>query len=127
MYQKLTIVGNLGKDPESRYTPSGQLAVSMSVATNRTYIVDGQKRKETAWFRVTAWGSLGENCANFLHQGSKVLVEGRLQVDPATGNPRTWESNGKTGASFDVVAFSVLFLDSREDDRGGFRDDEVPF
>ena len=97
MYQKVTIIGNLGRDPEMRYTPSGQAVTSFNVATNRTYTgSDGQKVKETTWFRVSAWGKQAEICNNYLHKGSKVFIEGRLVSDPATGGPRIFNRQDGT-------------------------------
>ena len=115
MYQTLILIGNLGKDPEMRFTPSGQPVTTMSVATNRRYNnTDGQPVKETTWFRITVWGKQAEACNQHLHKGSRVLVEGRLTPDPETGGPHIWENNGKYGASFDVTASAVRFVSSRE-------------
>lgn len=120
MFQTIILIGNLGKEPEMRYTPSGQPVVTFSVATNRSYKgAEGQPVKETTWFRVTAWGKQAETCNQYLHKGSKVLVEGRLTPDPDTGGPRIWESNGKMGASFEVTASTVRFLSGREDHEEG--------
>lgn len=136
MYQKLTILGNLGRDPEMRYTPSGQAVTSFPVATNRTYTgSDGQKVKETAWFRISAWGKQAENCNNYLRKGSKVLIEGRLVPDSTTGGPRVFtRQDGTTGASFEVSANIVQFLDSRSDsealessDDSSGAEDDIPF
>ncbi len=89
MYQKLTIAGNLGRDPEMRYLPSGQAVTNINVATNRVYTdSNGQKVTETIWFRVSIWGAQGESVNQYLKKGSKVLVEGRLNADPETGGPR---------------------------------------
>ncbi len=117
MYQKVIIVGNLGRDPEMRYTPSGQAVTSFSVATNRQYTTNsGEKVKETTWFRVSVWGRMAEVCNQYLRRGSKVLVEGRLKADPATGGPRTWTGNdGMVRASFEVTAEVVKFLSSRNE------------
>ncbi len=116
MYQKLILVGSLGKEPEMRFTPSGQPVTTLSLPTNRRYNnASGQPVKETTWFRVTVWGKQAEACHQFLHKGSKVLVEGRLTPDPDTGGPRVWESNGKHGASYEVTASAVRFLSGRED------------
>jgi len=117
MYQTIIIVGNVGRDPEMRYTPSGQAVTSFSVATNRQYTNNsGESVKETIWFRVSAWGKTGEVCNQYLKKGSKVLVEGRLTADPATGGPRVWTSqDGSTRASFEVSAQTVRFLSSRSE------------
>jgi single-strand DNA-binding protein len=116
MYQTIILIGNLGKDPEMRFTPGGQPVTTLSVATNRRYNgQNGQPVKETTWFRVTVWGKQAESCNEFLHKGGKVLVEGRLTPDPETGGPHIWENNGKVGASFEVTASTVRFLSGRED------------
>jgi single-strand DNA-binding protein len=142
MYQKLTIVGNLGRDPEMRYTPSGQAVTNFSVATNRTYTnSNGEKIKETTWFRVSAWGRQAETTNQYLKQGSKVLVEGRMAADRETGGPRIWtRQDGTPAASYEITAERVVFLTSRgEDQQGSYEDsgeapehqiaeeDEIPF
>ncbi len=122
MYQSLTIVGNVGKDPEMRYTPSGTAVTSFSVATSRQYNNNaGEMIKETVWFRVTTWGKQAEVCNQYVKKGNKVLVEGRLTPDPATGGPRVWTSqDGTPRASFEVNATTVRFLSSRgESDSSG--------
>ena len=120
MYQKLLIAGNLGGEPSMRYTPSGQAVTNFSVATNRKWSnSDGSQGEETVWFRVTAWGKLGEVCNQFLSKGRQVLVEGRLTPDKATGGPRIWTGDdGQPRASFEVVAETVKFL-------GGPRGDQA--
>jgi single-strand DNA-binding protein len=120
MYQTIIIVGNVGRDPEMRYTPSGQAVTSFSVATNRQYTNNnGETIKETIWFRVSAWGKTGETCNQYLKKGSKVLVEGRLTADSATGGPRVWTGqDGSPRASFEVSAQTVRFLSSRTETEG---------
>jgi single-strand DNA-binding protein len=117
MYQTIIIAGNVGRDPEMRYTPSGQAVTSFSVATNRQYTNNnGETIKETIWYRISAWGKTGEICNQYLKKGSKVLVEGRLTADPATGGPRVWTAqDGSTRASFEVYAQTVRFLSSRSE------------
>jgi len=121
MYHTIIIVGNVGKDPEMRYTPSGQAVTSFSVATNRQYTTgNGEQVKETIWFRVTTWGKQAEVCNTYVKKGMKVLVEGRLTPDKATGGPRTYtKPDGSAGASFDVTAGTVRFLSSRGEVGGG--------
>jgi single-strand DNA-binding protein len=120
MYQTIIIAGNVGRDPEMRYTPSGQAVTSFSVATNRQYTSNnGELVKETIWFRVSAWGKQAETCNQYLKKGSKVLVEGRLTADPATGGPRIWQAqDGASRASFEVSAQTVRFLSSRSETEG---------
>lgn len=134
-YAKLTIVGNLGRDPEMRYTPSGQSVCSFSIAANREYANnEGEKKKEVTWFRVTVWGKVAEACNNYLHKGSQVLVEGRLQPD-ANGGPRIWNKNdGTPSASFEVTATEVKFLGGgrgangdQVEEGGEAGGDDIPF
>jgi single-strand DNA-binding protein len=115
MYHTIIVVGNLGRDPEMRYTPGGQAVTNFSVATSRNYTgSDGEKVKETIWFRISAWGRTAETCNQYLRKGSKVLVEGRLVADQATGGPRVWNrQDGTPSASFEVSAQTVRFLSSR--------------
>jgi len=98
MFHTLIFVGNVGRDPEMRYTPAGQAVTSFSVACNRQYTTNnGETIKETIWFRVSAWGKQAEICNQYLKKGSKVLVEGRLTPDKETGGPRIW--NGQDGSA----------------------------
>ena len=138
MYHTIIIVGNLGRDPEMRYTPAGQAVTNFSVATSRQYTgSDGNQVKETIWFRVSAWGKQAETCNQYLKKGSKVLVEGRLTPDPTTGGPRLWQrQDGTTNASFEVSASTVRFLSSRGEDEGSYpagdshmvaESDDIPF
>lgn len=144
MFHTIIIAGNLGRDPEMRYTPSGQAVTTLSVASSRNYQDGtGQQVKETIWFRITTWGKTAENCNQYLHKGQKVLVEGRLVPDLNTGGPRIWNrQDGTPGASFEVSAQTVRFLSSRgeaEMDAGyspggtsgsstsSSNDDEIPF
>ena len=114
---KVMIIGNLGRDPEMRYTPSGKPVTSFSVATSRTWTTtDGDRREATEWFNVVAWRDLAEICNQYLRKGSKVLIEGRLTPDKNTGGPRVWtKQDGGFGASFEVTASTVRFLSSRNE------------
>ena len=128
MYQKIVIVGNLGDEPTMRYTPSGQAVTNFSVATNRTYNKNDQQVKETVWFRISAWGRQAETCNQYLKRGSKVLVEGRLTADPATGGPRVWAGqDGAQRASFEISALHVSFLSTNGESSSPNEDDEMPF
>ena len=97
---KLTIIGNLTRDPELRTTQDGISVCGFSVAVNR------KKKDEVDYFRVTAWRQLGENCAKYLAKGRKVCVVGPVTV-------KTYESNGETKASMEVTADDVEFLSAR--------------
>jgi len=139
MYHTVILVGNLGRDPEMRYTPSGQGVTNFSVAINDNYTSNtGEKVERTIWVRVSTWGKLAESCNTYLKKGSKVLVEGRLVADQATGGPRIWNrQDGTPSASFEVSAVTVRFLSSRSDVDSGYSeegsgsagdiDDSIPF
>jgi len=138
MFQKITIVGNLGNDPEMRYTPSGVPVTKFSVATNRRWTsAEGTPGEETAWFRVSAWRGLAETCNQYLSKGRQVLVEGRLAPDKETGGPRVWTGNdGVARASFELTALNVIFLGGRGEREEGTppvgpeepeEGDEIPF
>jgi len=122
MYQKLIIVGNLGRDPEMRVTSDGTPVTNFSVATNRKWNrSDGSQGEETVWFRVTAWRRLAEVCNEYLAKGQQVLIEGRLKPDAETGGPRVYERNdGSYGAQYEVTAMTVKFLGGNgQSGRGG--------
>ena len=125
MYQKIVIVGRLGRDPEMRFTPTGQAVTSFSVATDNVYKDQNNNTvKETTWFRVTAWRKLAETCNNFLQKGKMVLVEGRLTVDSKTGGPRIWTGqDGTPRASYEITAATVKFLSGKSE---GGASDETP-
>ena len=116
MYHKIIIAGNLGRDPEMRFTPSGVAVTNLNVATNRTYTnSSGDQVKETIWFRVSVWGKQAEACQQYLSKGRQVLVEGNLLGDE-NGNPRIWNrQDGTPAASFEVRAQTVRFLGGRND------------
>jgi single-strand DNA-binding protein len=128
MYQKLVILGNLGRDPELRYTPEGTPVTSFSVATNRKWNnSDGSQGEETVWFRVTAWRRMAEVCNQYLKKGQQVLVEGQLRPDRETGGPRVYERNdGSHGASFEVTALTVKFLGGGNGHAAAETSDEIP-
>jgi single-strand DNA-binding protein len=112
MYQHLTIVGNLGKDPDARFLPDGRAVTTLSVATNNVYKdASGQQVKETTWFRVSVFGKQAEACAQYLQKGRMVLCTGRLRPDKNTGGPRIFQKqDGASGASYEVNADTVKFL-----------------
>ena len=115
MYHKIIIVGNLGRDPEMRYTPQGTPVTSFTVAANRSWTnADGTPGEETTWFRVSAWRRMAEVCNEYLSKGQQVFIEGWLKPDPETGGPRVWTGNdGIARASFEVTPRIVKFLGRR--------------
>ena len=113
MYHKLTIVGNLGKEPEMKYTTDGKAVTTFSVAASN-------RKDETTWFRVSTWDKQAETCNQYLHKGSKVLVEGRLKPEINVYQRK----DGSYAASYDVTADTVRFLSGKDEQPAN---DEVPF
>lgn len=107
---KVMIIGQLGRDPEMRYTPSGRPVTTFNVATTRSWnSSDGERHSETEWFNVVAWGSLAEICKQHLVKGQQVYVEGRLQT-------RVWEDNsGNKRSSTEIVANEMIVLGERKE------------
>lgn len=112
MFQKIILAGNLGRDPEMRYTQSGTPVTNFSMATNEKWTdSDGGPQERTTWWRVTCWGRLGETVNQYLSKGRQVLVECRINPDPETGGPRVYQRNdGSWGAQYEVTALTVKFL-----------------
>jgi single-strand DNA-binding protein len=130
---KLIIIGNVGSEPEMRFTPNGNPVTSFRVATNWRYNTSqGERREETEWFTVVAWNRLAEQCNQFLTKGRLVYVEGRLRS-------RTWESqDGEKRFRNEIVADKVTFLDrqtaaplpengAEEAESGELSPDDIPF
>jgi len=109
VYQKIILIGRLGRDPEMRYMPDGTPVTSFSVATDRRWTdQSGQQQQHTTWFRVSAWRRLAETCNQFLTKGRLVMVEGEIS------EPKPYQSReGEWRASLDVRALNVKFLESR--------------
>ncbi|MFC1967833.1 single-stranded DNA-binding protein [Chloroflexota bacterium] len=103
---KAMIIGNVGTDPEMRFTPNGNPVTSFRIATTRSYVApEGERKQETEWFTVVTWNRLAENCNQFLAKGRRAYIEGRLRT-------RTWEGqDGQKRSSMEIVANKVLFLD----------------
>ena len=106
---KVMIIGNIGTDPEMRYTPNGNPVTSFRIATNWAYTsADGERHEETEWFTVVAWNQLAEQCNQYLNKGRRAYVEGRLRS-------RTWEGqDGQTRHRNEITANRVLFLDRQQ-------------
>jgi single-strand DNA-binding protein len=111
---KVMLIGNLGKDPEMKYTPSGMPVTTFSVAVSRSWRTpEGENREETEWFRVVAWQKLAETCNEYLRKGMRVYIEGRLQT-------RKWtDQQGQERYTTEVVANEMVMLTSREESGGG--------
>lgn len=118
---KVMIIGHLGRDPEMRYTPSGRPVTNFSVATSRTWnTADGERREDTEWFNVVAWGSLAEICNEYLAKGQQVYIEGRLQT-------RQWEDDeGKKRKTIEVVAKEMVMLGERKKKSESGVDEALP-
>ena len=110
-YAKVTIVGNIGQEPEKRFTPGGQAVTNFSLAANRQYTnSSGEKIKETTWFRVSCWGKLADIASDWLSMGDQVLVVGRLKPD-TNGGPRVFQKqDGSFSATFELDVEDLTFL-----------------
>lgn len=145
MYQKVVLIGNLGSDPEMRYTPSGTAVTNFRIATSTAVSKErspecpagwkesynGRNWELTTWWRVTAWRQLAETCNQFLHKGSQVYVEGEIGGEATNGtqNPRVWTGNdGTPRASYEVTARMVKFVGARGEraEGGGYEEPEEP-
>jgi single-strand DNA-binding protein len=123
---RVEIIGNLGKDPDMRYTGNGTAMTRFSVAVGRSYQVDGERREETEWFNIVAWSKLAELCQAHLTKGRKVYVEGRQSTRSYDG------PDGQKKYITELVANQVIFLDRPQGagmpDIGGDTDpDDIPF
>lgn len=109
MLNKCMIIGNLGADPEMRYTANGNAVTEFRVATSRSYTTgDGERVEETEWFRIVTWNRLAETCAQYLSKGRQVFVEGRMKT-------RSWEGqDGQKRYMTELIADNVKFLGGRE-------------
>jgi single-strand DNA-binding protein len=107
---KVMIIGNLGREPEMRYTPSGKPVTTFSIGASRTWNTsDGERRTETEWFNVVAWSNLAEICNQYLTKGQLVYIEGRLQT-------RQWEDQqGNRHSNIEIVANEMIMLEDRRD------------
>lgn len=104
---KVILIGNLTRDPELRYTPSGTAVCTFGIATNRQWVTEGEKKEDVEFHRIVAWNKLGELCAQLLKKGRKVYVEGRIQT-------RKWQGqDGNERSTTEIVISDMLILDSR--------------
>lgn len=118
---KVTLIGNLTRDPELRYTPQGTAVCTFGVATNRQWTTEaGEKREEADFHRIVSWNKLAELCAQLLSKGRKVYVEGRLQT-------RNWTAqDGSQRTTTEIVISDMIILDSRRGVAGDTQDFDVP-
>ena len=116
---KVMLIGNLGTDPEMRYTANGNAVTTFRVASTRTFSgPDGERKEETEWFTVVTWNKLAETCSQYLQKGRRAYVEGRLQT-------RSWEGqDGQRRYRTEVIANTVLFLDRAQ--AAALPDDQIP-
>jgi len=123
---KIMLIGNVGTDPEMRYTPSGNPVTSFRMATSRRYTdSNGERREETEWFRIVVFGKQAESCNQFVTKGKQVYVEGGLRT-------RNWEGrDGQKRVSVEVIANRVLFLGKRAlaplPEEGELEPEDLPF
>ncbi len=122
-WNRVELIGNLTRDPELRYTPTGTAVATFSIATNRTFMTDGEKREEADFHRIVAWSKLAELCSQLLKKGNRVFVSGRLQN-------REWEGqDGNKRQTTEIVIEDMLLLTSREGNGGDYSADmpaEIP-
>jgi single-strand DNA-binding protein len=103
----VNIMGNLTRDPEMKYTPSGKAVCSLSIANNRIYSKNNEKVTEVSYFDVEVWGVVAENCSKYLLKGQGIIVEGRLRQD-------RWEKDGKTQSRVRITANNIHFLPKKQ-------------
>lgn len=106
---RVQLIGRLGKDPETRFTPKGSKVCSFTVAVDRRWKSEGDTKEATDWFNVEAWGKLGEICQNYLKKGRLVFIEGRLQTDH-------YEADGESRTFTKVVAQQMQMLDRKAEE-----------
>jgi single-strand DNA-binding protein len=111
---KIMLIGNLGRDPELNYTPTGTAVAKFSLAVSRTTkSPTGESQKETEWFNIVAWRQLAETCSNYLHKGTKVFIEGRLTTRKYT------DRNGTERQAIEVIANDMEILTPKSQNTGG--------
>ena len=117
MLNKLMVIGNVGTDPEMKYTPNGNAVTSFRLAVSRSYKSgDGERQQDTEWFTVVCWNKLAESCNEYLAKGKRVYVEGRLKS-------QTWAAeHGEMRFKNEIIANSVIFLDRKAEGEGDGKD-----
>jgi len=121
---KVILIGNLGADPELKYTPSGKAVANFRIAVTESWVnKDGEREDRTEWHRIVVWGKLAEVCGEYLHKGKQVYIEGKLQT-------RSWEDrDGNTRYTTEINAYTMQMLGSagRSDDSGLVMEEKIPF
>lgn len=133
MFNKATLIGNLGQDPEVRYTPTGKPYAKFSLATTEKYTKDGESHEVTAWHNIIAWGKLSEICGQYLAKGKQVFIEGKIQYE-------SWEKDGVKHYRTVINALTMKMLGHKSGgrpaespdnysgpDRAGGQEDDFPF
>ena len=132
MVNEVTLIGRLGRDPELRHTPNGAAVSHFPLATDETWLKDGERQKRTTWHNIVCWGKLGELAAEYLRKGRLAYVRGSIQM-------RQWEDkDGNKRVSAEIKADEVKFLDRSADKKSEFPDpdptngseaeeDDIPF
>jgi len=119
MFNRIILIGNLTRDPEIRYTPSGVAVATVPIAVNSRYKQGEEAKEETLFIDIVVFGKQAENCTQYLNKGRMVLVEGRLRE-------RRWEYEGQKKSKFEVIANNIRFLPRREPSTPSESMDEVP-
>ncbi len=115
---RVQLIGRLGKDPESKYTPTGKKVTHFSLAVSQRWKTAGETKEYTEWVNIEAWGRLGEVCQEYLKKGSLVYLEGRLKTE------KYEDKEGETKYFTKVVALTLQFLDKKEKDEPVMTDEE---
>src|SRR3989344_9240214 len=117
-WNRVELIGNLTKDPELKYTPQGTAVCTFSIATNRTYMTDGEKKEEVDFHRIVAWNKLAELCSQLLKKGNRTFVSGRLQT-------RSWEgADGQSRQTTEIVLEDMILLTPKGANEGYHRSEE---
>jgi single-strand DNA-binding protein len=117
---KVLLIGRLGQDPEMRYTPSGKPLTKFQLAVNRSWTTDGEKKTETEWFNIVAWGKLAEICNQYLSKGQQVYIDGRLHT-------RYWQDDeGANHSTVEVITQEMIMLGNRSDNTDADADRDIP-
>ena len=119
-WNRVELIGNLTRDPELRYTPNGAAVCTFGIATNRTYVSDGEKKEEVDFHRLVAWNKLAELCNQLLKKGNRAFISGRLQT-------RSWEGqDGQTRQTTEIVIEDMIILTPRAESSGSYSGEEIP-